>query len=995
MYGYKPEELIGKHLKETTPKIEMPKALKVLKIALSGKIVKNFEIDQRDKDGNIFHMEINGTPVTKDGSVVSVQGVMRDITERKHAEEMLQKAHQELEKRVEERSVELSKTNMLLRQEITERKHMEEVLQDSEKKYRELINGMKDTAWVIDFEGNFIDVNDAAVEVLGYSREELLAMGPNDIDSSLDDKKIANLIKGMPTDKLQVFETMHTTKDGKTIPVEIKSSLVTYQGQQAILSIARDITDRKQAEEALRESEERFRKVVETMEVGLGTIDENGVFNYVNKYFSKMLGYPINDMIGRSTFEFFYDETQRQAQKEVLAKRRAGMRDPTPYDLTWRRKDGQKVYTILSPTPMFDADGHYTGSFAIITDITERKRMEEASRESEEKFRTFMETASDLMHISDKDLNFTYVNDAMARTLGYSKEEMIGMNLAQIVKKEVVQKDLKRNLEVLKKQGEMSFESVRVTKDGKEIYGELKTVAIFDKDGAFAGTRGVFRDITERKQAEALIQVRMRLMEFAATHSLKELLQRTVDEVCEFTDSAVGFYHFVEADQKTLSLQTWSTRTIKEFCAAEAEGMHYSIDEAGVWLDCIRERRPVIHNDYASLPHRKGMPERHAAIVRELVVPIMRKDRFVAILGVGNKPQDYTDQDVQVVSYLADVAWEIAESKRAEEALRESEEQFRNLAERSPNMIYINLKGKIVYANEKCAELTGYSREEFYAPDFDFMTLIAQESRDLVKEQYSKHMQGEDVAPYEYVLITKEGRRLEVINATRLIQYGGERALLGVVTDITERKKAENELQHSYQQMQDMLVTTVNALASTVEMKDQYTAGHQPRGTQLACAIAEEMGLSEEQIEGIRMAGLIHDIGKIMVPAEILNKPGLLTEIQYEMVKMHPQAAFDILKGIKFPWPVAEIVLQHHERMDGSGYPQGLSGDAIMVEARILAVADVVEAMISHRPYRAAHDITEALAEISQNKGILYDPVVVDACLKLFAEKRFEFEQGD
>jgi HD-GYP domain-containing protein (c-di-GMP phosphodiesterase class II) len=151
------------------------------------------------------------------------------------------------------------------------------------------------------------------------------------------------------------------------------------------------------------------------------------------------------------------------------------------------------------------------------------------------------------------------------------------------------------------------------------------------------------------------------------------------------------------------------------------------------------------------------------------------------------------------------------------------------------------------------------------------------------------------------------------------------------------------------------------------------------------------MGLPPEQIEGIRMAASIHDIGKIMVPAEILNKPGPLTEIQYEMIKMHPRAGYDILKGLKLPWPVAQIILQHHELMNGSGYPQKLSGDKIMVEAKILTVANVVEAMNAHRPYRPAFDIKEALAEISKNRGILYDSTAVDACLRLFAEKRFAF----
>jgi GAF domain-containing protein len=209
---------------------------------------------------------------------------------------------------------------------------------------------------------------------------------------------------------------------------------------------------------------------------------------------------------------------------------------------------------------------------------------------------------------------------------------------------------------------------------------------------------------------------------------------------------------------------------------------------------------------------------------------------------------------------------------------------------------------------------------------------------------------------------------------------------------LTEQKRAEEELRQSYVNLQRTLQGTVNVLASAIEMKDRYTAGHQRRVTQLACAIAEEMGLPEEQIEGLRMAGLIHDLGKISVPAEILSKPSSLTKLEYGLIKAHPQVGHDVLKTVEFPWPVAQIVLQHHERMDGSGYPQGLSGGEIMLEARILAVADVVEAMASHRPYRPARGIVLASEEISQNRGRLYDPEVADACLRLFAEKRFEFE---
>ena len=210
---------------------------------------------------------------------------------------------------------------------------------------------------------------------------------------------------------------------------------------------------------------------------------------------------------------------------------------------------------------------------------------------------------------------------------------------------------------------------------------------------------------------------------------------------------------------------------------------------------------------------------------------------------------------------------------------------------------------------------------------------------------------------------------------------------------LAERKRAGEELRQSYVRLQKALEGTVNVLVSAIEMRDPYTGGHQRRVTQLACAIAKEIRLPEDRIEGLRMAGLIHDIGKINVPAEILSKPGPLAEIEFGLIKMHPQTGHNVLNGtIEFPWPVAQIVFQHHERMDGYGYPQGLSGEEIILEARILGVADVVEAIASHRPYRSARGLDQALEEISQNRGVLYDPEVVDACLKLFTEKGFSFE---
>ncbi|UCG14839.1 MAG: HD-GYP domain-containing protein [Deltaproteobacteria bacterium] len=211
--------------------------------------------------------------------------------------------------------------------------------------------------------------------------------------------------------------------------------------------------------------------------------------------------------------------------------------------------------------------------------------------------------------------------------------------------------------------------------------------------------------------------------------------------------------------------------------------------------------------------------------------------------------------------------------------------------------------------------------------------------------------------------------------------------------DIAVPKHAAVEVQDALGKLRKAMAGVIQAMALTVERKDPYTAGHQRRVADLARGLAREIGLSAHQIDGIRMAGLIHDLGKICVPAEILSKPGGLTEIELSLIRSHPQIGYEILKEIEFPWPVAQIVLQHHERMDGSGYPAGLSNGEIVLEARTLAVADVVEAMASHRPYRPALGIDKALEEVSDNRDILYDPEVVDACLRLFRLRNFRFRQ--
>ena len=221
------------------------------------------------------------------------------------------------------------------------------------------------------------------------------------------------------------------------------------------------------------------------------------------------------------------------------------------------------------------------------------------------------------------------------------------------------------------------------------------------------------------------------------------------------------------------------------------------------------------------------------------------------------------------------------------------------------------------------------------------------------------------------------------------VEVGKEVFIQSMVRDVTDRKQAEEKLEATLANLRKAMGGTIEAIMHVVETRDPYTAGHQHRVAHLATAIAEEMELPSNTIEGIRMAGVIHDIGKISVPAEILSKPGKLSAKEFELIKDHPQTGHDVLKDVEFPWPIAQIILQHHEKLDGSGYPQGLKGDEVLLEARIITVADVIEAIASHRPYRPAQGIEVALLEVQSNKGILYDAEVVDACICLFTQKAY------
>ncbi|MDP2855150.1 MAG: PAS domain S-box protein [Smithellaceae bacterium] len=374
---------------------------------------------------------------------------------------------------------------------------------------------------------------------------------------------------------------------------------------------------------------------------------------------------------------------------------------------------------------------------------------------------------------------------------------------------------------------------------------------------------------------------------------------------------------------------------------------------------------------------------------------LLKRAQLVHPYGYMLKPFQRNDLKVAVemALYISQVD---RKRRKAEESLQEREEKYRTILENMQEGYFeMDLAGNYTFVNDAECRNIGYPKEE----------LIGMNNRQYQDETTAQKMYqffrrlyrtGEPVKALDVEIIRKNGTKGFNEVSVSLIRdsEGKPIGFWGISRDITDRKRAEAELKETLESLRKSFGTIIQVMVSAVESRDPYTSGHQIRSADLARAIATEMELPQDVIEGLRMAGSIHDIGKLSIPAEILSKPTKLTNLEFSLIKEHSRKGYEMLKDVESPWPLAEIVHQHHERMDGSGYPRNLKGEEILIEARILMVADVVEAMASHRPYRPGLGIDAALNEIEKNRGIFYDKTVADACLRLFREKGFKLEDA-
>ena len=510
-------------------------------------------------------------------------------------------------------------------------------------------------------------------------------------------------------------------------------------------------------------------------------------------------------------------------------------------------------------------------------------------------------------------------------------------------------------LSVLQQDERQSCDLTLQRQDGSPFPAGLESIRIEISRGAFE-IHTAITDMTERQQAEEALR--------ESEEHYKTLFDEALDGIC-LADAETGI--IVDCNQALTAL---AGRERTDLIGRPQSILHPPNDD----------QKTVSPTFQQHLTDKQGQILETQVVTRQGAIrEIEIKANFLNIRGR---------------KLLQGIFRDITERHQAEDTLRKSEEKYRSIFENAAEGIFqATPEGRFLVANPALARMYGYgSSEELIeaVADIGQQVYFNPEQR----SEYIRTLEEKgEIKDYELHLKRKDGTTFWISNNARAVRDSTGKTLYyeGLSEDITSRRESEKRLKENMESLRKALGGIIQVISATVETRDPYTTGHQNRVADLARTIAQEMGLPENQVDGLRLAGTIHDLGKVSIPAEILSKPTRLTDLEYRLIQDHSQTGYDILKGIDFPWPIAEMVFQHHERMDGSGYPQGLKGDSILIEARILMVADVVEAIASHRPYRPSLGIDMALEEISLNRDRLYDPQAVDACLRLFKEKGYVF----
>jgi PAS domain S-box-containing protein len=554
----------------------------------------------------------------------------------------------------------------------------------------------------------------------------------------------------------------------------------------------------------------------------------------MNRNAETMYGYALNDIKGQTPEIFNADPMAKAIQRELYAALLEG--DTCCGESLNRKKDGSTFVCEYKVAPLIGGDGTAHGYVGIQRDVTERRRAEKereaalaALRDREEQLNLVLAGTDEGFWFWDVTTNDLRFSDSLLRSLGFGEgDETFDFEwFADHVHRDTVHVfDEAMAAYVEGRSKYFEFEYLLKSKTGQWRWFWARGVGTaFDDNGRPLKVMGTHRDITAHKRTERLTQIRLALIEHAAGHSLDEVLRRLLDEAGKLVRSPIGFLHFVEADQKTLSLQQWSTATLERFCKITPGKMHYDIDVAGVWVDCVNAGRPVIHNDYHALPHKKGLPEDHADVVRQLVVPVIRDERVVAILGVGNKPLDYTDSDVAAVSDLVDITWEIIERKRAEERLRESEElllQSQQIAHVG-SWQYDVAADRLTWSDETY-RIFGMAPGKLDATYEVFLGVVHPEDRGAVNAAYGDSMRaGGERYAIEHRVVRADSGEIRYVSEKCIHERdeaGMVKRSVGMVQDITERKEAELALLETNRRL-EKATTHANEMARQAELANQ------------------------------------------------------------------------------------------------------------------------------------------------------------------------------